>query len=256
MDETRPMAGTAGRDDVAADAPSARPRTPAGLFLSLEGADGAGKTTQCGLLRDALRATGRAVTTLREPGGTRLGEGVRRLVLDPDALDEGVPMSPVAELMLYEAARAQLVAQVIRPALRRGDVVVSDRFVDSTLAYQGFARGLGEDVVARANALACGGTLPARTLLLDVDPGRALSRALSDHEPDRLEREGVRLQELVRRGFDAAARRDPARVHVIDAGGTVAEVYERVRADLADLVALPAFGAFAISGRGAGHGRG
>ncbi len=208
--------------------------TPRGAFVTFEGLDGVGKTTQCALLCTALEASGRKVVRLREPGGTPVGERVRALLLDPSLAG----MDPVCELLLYEAARAQLASAVIRPALARGAVVVSDRFFDSTAAYQGFGRGLGLDAVAAANALACGGLAPDRTLLLDLAPGEALGRATREGA-DRMELEGVAFQERVRAGFADAARRDPGRVRPIDASGTVEEVWGRVRAALADLLDLP-----------------
>ncbi len=213
----------------------------AGLFITFEGVDGAGKSTQCDLVCRALRAGGRTVVKLREPGGTRLGERIRDLLLDPAALDDGATMSPVAEMLLYEAARAQLVSQVVLPALTRGDVVVSDRFGDSTVAYQGFARHLGADVARALNGVACGGVVPTRTLMLDMDPDAALRRAGASQggAPDRLEAEGAGFQREVRAGMLDCAAREPGRVHVIDASGTVDDVYERVRRDLSDIVVLP-----------------
>lgn len=229
------MPRTAPLPSSAPGASAARP----GLFITLEGADGSGKTTQCALLLDALRAAGRTAVGLREPGGTRLSESIRALLLDPGALDPGARMSPVAELLLYEAARAQLVFQVVAPALEDGAVVVCDRFYDSTYAYQGFARGLGTEVVDGLNALACGSVVPDRTLVLDLDPGDALARAVAAGGADRMESEGAPLQQKVRAGLLDAASREPGRVHVIDARGDVGQVFARVRADLADLVELP-----------------
>ncbi len=233
----------------------------AGLFLTFEGVDGAGKSTQCDLVCRALRAGGRTVVKLREPGGTRLGERIRDLLLDPAALDDGATMSPVAEMLLYEAARAQLVSQVVLPALARGDVVVSDRFGDSTVAYQGFARHLGADVARALNGVACGDVVPTRTLMLDMDPdaaprppraapGRAPPpppapggggppRGGGGAGPDRVEAEGGGFQRVVRAGMLDCAAGEPGRVHVIDASGTVDDVYERVRRDLSDIVVLP-----------------
>lgn len=221
-----------------APVPTSAPTHANGLFITVEGADGAGKTTQCALLIDALKATGRQVVSLREPGGTRISESIRSLLLDPDALDPDARMNPVAELLLYEAARAQLVFQVIRPALQAGAVVVCDRFFDSTYAYQGFARGLGTDVVSDLNRLACGDVVPTRTLVLDLDPNDALARAVADGQADRMESEGASLQQKVRAGLLDVARREPNRVHVIDASGDVAQVFARIQTDLADLVDL------------------
>jgi len=207
---------------------------PCGSFVTLEGVDGVGKTTQCSLLCAALEATGREVVRLREPGGTVVGERVRDILLDPatGAVD------PVCELLLYEAARAQLVGEVVRPALERGAYVVSDRFYDSTLAYQGYGRQLGFDTVRAANALACGEVAPHRTLLLDLPPHEAHARATRGGA-DRMELEGLAFQERVRAGFVRAAAEEPGRVRVVDASGTVEEVWGRVRRALADVVALP-----------------
>lgn len=206
-------------------------RRPVGAFVTFEGVDGVGKTTQCGLLCAALENCGREVVRLREPGGTAVGERVRALVLDP-CLQGGV--DPMCELLLYEAARAQLVREVVLPALERGAVVVSDRFFDSTLAYQGFGRGLGYETVARANELACGGVAPDRTVLLDLEPGRAWERATRGAS-DRIELEGPAFQDRVRAGFLEAAEREPGRVRAVDARGTVAQVWTRVCSCLADL---------------------
>lgn len=208
------------------------PAVPHGVFVTLEGVDGAGKTTQCALLCAALEACGREAVRLREPGGTRVGEGVRALLLDPCL----APMDPVCELLLFEAARAQLVAQVVRPALARGAVVVSDRFFDSTLAYQGFARGLGADAVRTANRLSCGGLVPDRTVVLDLDPALACERARGRGGADRIEQEGLAFQEHVRAGFLDAAREEPDRVRVVDASGDASQVWSRVRAALAGLL--------------------
>ena len=209
-----------------------------GVFVTLEGVDGAGKTTQCALVCAGAAALGREVVRLREPGGTSIGERIRAILLDVD----NAGMDPTCELLLYEAARAQLVAQVIRPALARGAVVVSDRFFDSTCAYQGHARGLGLDVVASANRLACGDVSPTRTILLDLDPTAGLTRAAAASEgPDRLELEGVAFQGLVREGFARLAAADPRRVRTVDAAGSVAAVYERVRAKLTDVLPLPPY---------------
>src|SRR3954452_6447691 len=138
------------------------------MFISFEGLDGCGKTTQARLLAEALEADGHAVTRVREPGGTPAGERIRGLLLDP-----GERIAPAAEALLYAAARAQLVLDVIRPALQRGEHVVADRFIDSSLAYQGVARNLGVDPVLEANSLATGGLMPDRTVLLHPPPAPA-----------------------------------------------------------------------------------
>ena len=218
---------------------TASPQTPVpGAFVTLEGVDGAGKTTQCALVCAGAAALGREVVRLREPGGTSIGERIRAILLDVASAG----MDPTCELLLYEAARAQLVADVIRPALARGAVVVSDRFFDSTTAYQGHARGLGHETVDAANHLACGEVAPTRTLLLDLDPDASLRRAMAaSGAPDRLELEGAAFQQSVRAGFAQVAAAEPERVRVVDAAGDVAQVYERVRAALADVLPLPPY---------------
>src|SRR5213079_3199414 len=178
-----------GVDDVRADEARAschdRPQAPYGtasVFLSLEGVDGSGKTTQANLLAEALRAEGREVVATREPGGTQLGEEVRELLL------EGVAMGPWAETTLFAAARAELAERVIAPALAAGKDVVCDRYIDSSLAYQGIARGLGVERVLELNLVVTDGLLPDRTFLILLDPTEAARRAGND--PDRIEREG------------------------------------------------------------------
>lgn len=191
----------------------------AGLFVTLEGIDRSGKTTQAGLLCDAL---GRDALLVREPGGTDTGERVRALLKDP-----GVAIGPRAEALLFAAARAELVDQVIRPALDAGRVVVSDRFLDSSLAYQGHARGLGEEEVRRMNEWATAGLVPDLTLLLRIDPEQAAARAGA---PDRFEDEGESLQRAVQEAYDRLAASEPARWQVIDAGRPPEEVHADVMA--------------------------
>ena len=192
------------------------------MFISIEGLDGCGKTTQAALLAEAAAAAGREVVPVREPGGTAPGERVRALLLDP-----GLEIEPWAEALLYAAARAQLVEEVIRPALGRGATVIADRFVDSSLAYQGCARGLGVDEVLEVNRVATRGLLPDRTVLLVLGHGEAAGRL---GEPDRIEAEGTDFHTRVADGFADAARRFPHRIAVVDASGTREQVAERVRA--------------------------
>ena len=191
------------------------------MFISFEGLDGCGKTTQAALLAAAAAAGGREVVPVREPGGTAPGERIRSLLLDP-----GLAIDPWAEALLYAAARAQLVAEVIRPALERGATVIADRYVDSSLAYQGCARGLGVDKVLAVNRVATSGLLPDRTVLLVLDTAAAADRR---GEPDRIEAEGTSFHRRVAEGFAAAARRFPERIAVVDASGTPEQVAGRVR---------------------------
>lgn len=206
-----------------------------GVFVSLEGVDGSGKSTQAAILRDLLAQGGVDVVSLREPGGTAISEKVRALVLDP----ANAEMCDECELLLYEASRAQLVRQVVEPALAAGGVVVCDRFLDSTFAYQAAGRGLDAGLVRRANELGSCGFLPDRTVVFDIDPARALARATRGGA-DRLERSGLALQERVRAAYLELAREQPGRVRVVDAAGTVGEVTGHLVACLADL--LPGLG--------------
>jgi len=192
------------------------------MFISFEGLDGCGKTTQAALLTDALRAEGREVVAVREPGGTAAGEHIRELLLDPAAL-----ILPWAEALLYAAARAQLVGEVIRPALARGATVIADRFIDSSVAYQGVARGLGIDRVLAVNDAATGGLQPDRTLLLRIPREEAAARR--DGDADRIESEAGAFHDAVAEGFSQAAIRFPERVLVVDAGGSREQVAARVR---------------------------
>lgn len=195
-----------------------------GFFITLEGGEGAGKTTQARLLAVSLRRAGRRVVHTREPGGTPIAEAVRRVLLRP-----GARVAPVTELLLYEAARAQHVAEVIRPALSRGAVVLCERYTDATVAYQGHGRGMDRPTIDLLNRVATGGLRPDLTLLLDVptDRGlraaRALPKALSrGGRPraagDRLEREPLSFHERVRAGYRALARQDPRRIRVVARG--------------------------------------
>lgn len=202
-----------------------------GLFITLEGADGCGKSTQAAILADRIAATGREVVCLREPGGTAVSEKIRALVLDP----ENSEMAPECELLLFEASRAQLVRQVIEPALARGAVVVCDRFYDSTFAYQAAGRSLAEQTIRAANALGSCGVAPDRTLVLDMDTDAALSRATRDGA-DRMEAEGVAFQRRVREGYLRLVAEEPRRVRRVDATGTVEEVAGRLADALADLL--------------------
>jgi dTMP kinase len=175
-----------------------------GVFIALEGGEGAGKSRLLHALGDRLSADGADLLLTREPGGTPLGERIRALVLAERALDD-----PLAELLLFEADRAHHVASLIRPALERGATVVSDRFTASSVAYQSYGRGLPRDVVERANALASGGLVPDLTLLLDIAAGAGLARRADAGATDHFDRETVAFHERVRSGYLDLAR-DPS----------------------------------------------
>lgn len=183
------------------------------MFVSLEGIDGCGKTTQAGLLADAL---GEVAVRVREPGGVAAAERMREILIDPD-----LPLDPLAELMLFCAARAQVVAEAIRPALDEDKVVVCDRFSDSTVAYQGFARGLGVAVTRDACEIATGGLWPDLTLCLEIDPEIASKRTDGG---DRFEGEGLDFQRKVAEGYRILAESEPDRIKVIEADRPVEEV--------------------------------
>lgn len=192
-----------------------------GLFITVEGVDGCGKTTQAARIAAALEAAGHDVLRLREPGGVAISEQIRGILLDP-AHGE---MGDACELLLYEAARAQLVHEVIAPALAAGKTVVCDRFYDSTTAYQAYANGFDLESVKRANALAVGECRPDVTLVFDVDVDVAAARRHGRDAADRLELKGLEYQRRVARGFRAIAAEEPQRVRVVDASRGIDEVF-------------------------------
>jgi dTMP kinase len=194
------------------------------VFVTFEGLDGSGKTTQADLLRERLEADGLEVVATREPGGTELGDQIRDLLL------HGGHVTPWAEALLYAASRAHHVDEVIRPALERGAAVVCDRYVDSSVAYQGAGRGLGIDRVLDLNLAAVDGLLPDRTFLLLLDPGEVAARIARDH--DRLEREGDHFRRQVDAGYRELAARFSERIVVLDAMRPAEELAEEIHGAL------------------------
>ena len=200
-----------------------------GRFITFEGGEGCGKSTQVARLKAALEAEGLEVVLVREPGGTWLSEQIRRLIKDQE---EDAPCDR-AELLLFLAARAQLVRNVVRPALEFGKWVVSDRFSDSTLAYQGYGRGLPLDVIRMANDFACDALAPDLTILMDVSPETSRARRskrerATNARADRIEREGAEFHARIRRGFDELAAAEPSRIVKIDANGSPDDVWEEI----------------------------
>ncbi|HLJ50233.1 MAG TPA: dTMP kinase [Bryobacteraceae bacterium] len=200
------------------------------MFITFEGPDGSGKSTQSRLLAQRLRNAGYAVLESVEPGGTPIGQQIRRILLDPTNQE----LCPTAELLLMFAARAQNVEQWILPALAAGQIVVSDRFTDSTIAYQGAGRGLGIDVVMDVDRIACHGVKPDLTLVVDIDAEAGLRRARlrnqkqGDVSESRLDEQALEFHRKVREAYHALAAREPLRVRLIDGEGSPERVAERV----------------------------
>jgi dTMP kinase len=200
----------------------------AGAFITFEGIDGCGKSTQLRLLASELRLRGMEVVATREPGGTSLGERLREALLDAQE-----QVDPMAELLVFAADRAQHVRALVRPALDSGHVVLSDRYADATVAYQGAGRGFAPDLIAEVVGLATGGLKPDLTLVFDVAVGesqrRARRRATKTRTPDRLDLEDVAFHARVREGYLRLAEEEPGRVRIIDANGAIQETQAAVR---------------------------
>jgi len=201
------------------------------VFITLEGIEGCGKTTQIGYIEDFLQGRGIAYTVTREPGGTRSGEKIRSILLDPQTSG----LAPLAELLLYFADRAEHLEALVRPALSQDRVVVSDRFFDATVVYQGYARGLDVDLIEQLHGILFNNLLPDVTLLLDLDPEVGLARAWKgivngerESEESRFEEEDLRFHRKVREGYLDRAQKDPDRFQIIDASQSRAKVRARI----------------------------
>lgn len=218
-------------------------RNAPGVFITFEGGDGAGKSTHIRFLAQVLEGAGLEVVRVREPGGTSIGEQLRAIVLDP----ANPEMTPETELLVYEAARAQITSEVIVPALRRGAVVLCDRFADSTLAYQGRGRGLSEEFIRQANDFATQGLMPDRTIVLrcaDVQEKRG--RVSARDEMDRLERAGSGFHERVNQAFDELAQSQDGRVRPVETTGAHSDTARAIFAHLDDLFPWLADGTFSM----------
>lgn len=202
-----------------------------GTLITFEGDDGVGKSTHIAFLADVLRARGLEVLCLREPGGTAIGETLRSIVLDAAHPE----MSAETELLIYEAARAQIVAETIRPAMERGAVVLCDRFTDSTVAYQGYGRGLDTGIIARMNDFATAGLRPDRTLIIAIPSEHKSERMKKREEADRLEAAGADFHSRVSNAFGEIAASDPERIRVIDASGAHSQTARAIFSQLSDL---------------------
>ena len=197
-----------------------------GVFLTMEGPDGAGKSTQIELLRDYLSRKGYDIIVCREPGGTKISEAIRQVILNKDFTE----MSHMTELLLYTAARAQLMEEVIRPALKGGKVVICDRFVESSAVYQGIARGMGIELVYEINQYAIGDTLPDLTIMIDLDAKTGISRKKEQAELDRMEREALDFHEKVVKGYREIAALHPERIYKVDGHQTIEEIHKKIAA--------------------------
>ena len=200
-----------------------------GVFITLEGSEGCGKSTQARRLASRFEQAGRSVLITREPGGTAIGEKIRDLL---QFAPESFAMAAETELLLFEASRSQLVREIIRPALEQGTIVISDRFFDSTTVYQGVARKLEPDIVATLNDFAAGGDRPDLTIVLDVDVATARARMLRRVRPtialDRMEQEPLEFYERVREGYRELARREPSRIRLLDGSRSADEIESQI----------------------------
>jgi dTMP kinase len=205
-----------------------------GLFITFEGPDGSGKSTQARMLAERLRGQGRSILESVEPGGTPIGQQIRRILLDPANKE----LTATAELLLMFAARAQNVEQWILPALDEGKIVISDRFTDSSIAYQGAGRGLGRNTVLELDRIACKGLIPDLTICIDIDTETGLSRALGRGGVDtRLEEQAIEFHQRARAAYHELARMEPQRFRLIDGRGTPQAIAAKVWEQVAPLLA-------------------
>jgi dTMP kinase len=203
-----------------------------GLFITLEGTDGSGKTTQMNFIRDYLTGSGYEVLLTREPGGTRISEKIRSIILEPEYKE----MGNIAEFLLYSAARAQLVSEVVKPALERGAIVICDRYVDSSYAYQGYGRGMNLEMLERISDIATAGQMPDVTFFFDLDPETALKRRMASTQSDRIENEELEFHKRVHSGYVRLSGQHPERIRRIDAGRPAESIWAEVRTILDTLL--------------------
>ncbi len=203
-----------------------------GIFITMEGPDGSGKSTQIALLKEYLEKEGYDVLITREPGGTAISEAIREVILNKDFRE----MSPVTEMLLYASARAQLIHEVVGPALEKGQAVISDRFVDSSLVYQGIARGLGVEKVYEVNLNAIGKYMPDVTFLLDLPAEVGIARKKGQKDLDRMELESLEFHKSVAQGYRDMAARFPERIKSVDATRPVEEISDLIIREVSDIL--------------------
>ena len=203
-----------------------------GIFITMEGPDGSGKSTQIALLKEYLEKEGYDVLITREPGGTAISEAIREVILNKDFRE----MSPVTEMLLYASARAQLIHEVVGPALEKGQAVISDRFVDSSLVYQGIARGLGVEKVYEVNLNAIGKYMPDVTFLLDLPAEVGIARKKGQKDLDRMELESLEFHKSVAQGYRDMAKRFPERIKSVDATRPVEEISDLIIREVSDIL--------------------
>ncbi|MFA6309009.1 MAG: dTMP kinase [Clostridia bacterium] len=196
-----------------------------GMFITVEGTDGSGKSTQIEMMKDYINNKGIDVVLTREPGGTTISEKIRSIILDP----ENTKMADMTELLLYAASRAQLVDEIIRPAIEQGKTVIADRFIDSSYVYQGFGRGMGIEIIETVNKTAVDGILPNLTLFFDISPEIALERRTKLSGPDRIEKEEMDFHMRVYKGYKKLASDNPQRIVTIDSNRGVEAIAADVR---------------------------
>lgn len=202
-----------------------------GLFITVEGIDGSGKSTQIQLIEIFLKEKGYDVLLLREPGGTSIGEKIRSIILDA----KNKEMADTTEMLLYAAARAQIVKEIIKPAIEAGKAVICDRFIHSSYVYQGYGRGIELKMIELVNSVAMGDVFPNITFFFDITPKEALKRRSNRGEFDRIEMENMDFYERVYEGYKDLAKKYPEVIKTIDARGSVEEVFEQVRGVLANM---------------------
>lgn len=203
-----------------------------GLFITTEGTDGSGKTTQIKLMESYLKDKGFEVVVTREPGGTIIGEKIRSIILDKENKD----MSYITEMMLYASARAQLVFELIKPSLKEGKVVICDRFIDSSIVYQGYGRNIDIELIERVNNIALDGIMPHLTLFFDIDPEVALKRRIQSTGVDRIEQEAMEFHKKVYDGYRTLAQLHSDRIKTIESNRSVDEIFLDVKEHLDKLL--------------------